>query len=364
MATLSVCMIVKNEEKVLARCLQSVQGLADEIVIVDTGSTDATKDIARSFTSQVYDFEWVDDFAAARNFSFSKATKDYIMWLDADDVLLDDDREAFEQLMRTLPENTDVVMCRYHTGFDERGKPNFFYYRERIVRNEAGFFWKGAIHEAIEIRGQILYSIAAVTHQKSGPGDPDRNLRIFEHMLQKGERLAPREQFYYARELHDHGRTREAIQILQSFLKEGAGWVENNIEACRLLSACRVETGEKGALQALLNSFQYDVPRAETCCDIGRLFLEQGRYREAIFWYELALTREKHPESGAFVMDDCYDYIPALQLCVCYDRMGQREKAVYYNELAGQKRPESPAYLYNKSYFARGTEIDKMDGSR
>ena len=93
MISLSLCMIVKNEEMVLKRCLDSVKNIVDEIIIVDTGSTDKTKDIAKKFTKNIYDFKWIDDFAAARNYSFSKATKEYIMWLDADDVILKKDRE-------------------------------------------------------------------------------------------------------------------------------------------------------------------------------------------------------------------------------------------------------------------------------
>ena len=68
-------MIVKNEEKLLARCLDSVAGLMDEIIIVDTGSSDKTKEIAARYTDKIYDFEWIDDFSAARNFAFSKAKK-------------------------------------------------------------------------------------------------------------------------------------------------------------------------------------------------------------------------------------------------------------------------------------------------
>ena len=85
MATVSLCMIVRNEEDVLGRCLESVKDIVDEIIIVDTGSTDRTKEIAGRFTNTVYDFPWIDDFSAARNFSFSKATMDYQMWLDADE---------------------------------------------------------------------------------------------------------------------------------------------------------------------------------------------------------------------------------------------------------------------------------------
>ena len=87
MATLSLCMIVRNEEEVLGRCLESVKDLADEVIIVDTGSDDRTKEIAARFTDRIFDFEWRDDFSAARNFAFSKGTKDFLMWLDADDVI-------------------------------------------------------------------------------------------------------------------------------------------------------------------------------------------------------------------------------------------------------------------------------------
>lgn len=87
MVSISLCMIVKNEEAILERCLDSLEGLMDEIIIVDTGSTDNTKQVALKYTDKVYDFSWCDDFAAARNFSFSKATKEYIYAPDADEEI-------------------------------------------------------------------------------------------------------------------------------------------------------------------------------------------------------------------------------------------------------------------------------------
>ena len=93
MADISLCMIVRNEEAVLARCLDSIRDEVDEIIIVDTGSSDNTKEIAARYTDKIYDFKWIDDFAAARNFSFSKATMEFAMWLDADDVLTSTDKK-------------------------------------------------------------------------------------------------------------------------------------------------------------------------------------------------------------------------------------------------------------------------------
>ena len=115
--TISLCMIVRNEQEVLARCLESVQGAADEIIIVDTGSTDATEEIARRYTERVYFFPWQENFSAARNFSFSKAQKEYCMWMDADDVLEQEDREALIRLKAQLPQDVDVVMiCLLYTS--------------------------------------------------------------------------------------------------------------------------------------------------------------------------------------------------------------------------------------------------------
>ena len=123
MVTISLCMIVKNEAEVLARCLDSAGGIADEIIVVDTGSTDATKEIAGRYTGRVYDFPWNDDFAAARNFSFSRAEMDYCMWLDADDVIAPQDRLALLALKQSLDPTVDVVMMKYHAAFDQSGNP-------------------------------------------------------------------------------------------------------------------------------------------------------------------------------------------------------------------------------------------------
>lgn len=353
MATVSLCMIVKNEEAVLARCLGSVAGLVDEIVVVDTGSTDGTKVVAASYTEKVYDFTWVEDFSAARNFAFSKATMEYCMWLDADDVLTDRDREGFLDLKRSLPPETDVVMMKYHIAFDAAGNPTFSYYRERLVRNLHRPMWEGAVHEVIPPFGKVAYSEVAVTHRKERASDPDRNLRIYAGRIARGIPLEPREQFYYARELYDHGRYETAAAVFEGFLGDAKGWVENNIEACRFLAYCHYARQQpEAALRALLRSFVYDEPRAETCCDLGKHFFDRGEYQRAAFWYELALARERDDTSGAFVQPDCYGYLPCIQLCVCYDRLGDKEKAEAYNLRAGQYKPEDPAYQYNLAYFA------------
>lgn len=357
MITISLCMIVKNEEDVLARCLESVGTIADEIIIVDTGSEDKTKEIACQFTKNVIDFPWIDDFAAARNYSFSKASMQYCMWLDADDILLEEDKNALLEFKKNANPDFDIAMLKYHTAFDEENKPVFSYYRERIIKNHKGYLWVGAVHEVISLTGKLIYSDIAVTHQKVHPSDPDRNLKIFEKLLKEGKELDPRQQFYYGRELYYHNRCEEAIAVFQDFLQKGRGWIENEIDACKQMAYCYYYLkNEREALASLFRSFLYDKPRAEVCCEIGKHFMDRKNYTTAIFWYEIALACNRNDVSGGFISPDCYGFIPNIQLAVCYDKLMQYEKANKYNEKAGDYKPSSSAYLANKEYFKKRLE--------
>ena len=110
-ANVSLTMIVRNEEENLPRCLESVRGLFDEMVVVDTGSTDRTKEIAAGFGARVVDFAWIDDFAAARNVALEHATGDYAFWLDADDVIEPPERDKLKALLDSLPRTRKKPMC-------------------------------------------------------------------------------------------------------------------------------------------------------------------------------------------------------------------------------------------------------------
>ncbi len=355
MNTVSLCMIVRDEEDVLGRCLESVYDLVDEIIVVDTGSRDNTKAIAGRYTDCIHDFPWIDDFAAARNAAFDYATCRYCLWLDADDVLLDPDREEFRRLKETLDPEVDMVMMPYHEGFDPQGNLTFSYYRERLIKNDPALRWKGAVHEVIEPQGKIIYSACAVTHRKLHPSDPDRNLRIFEGLLRRGVELDPRQQFYYGRELYYHQRYAQAEEVFAAFLASERGWVENQLDACRHLAYCRYAQGREGeALKALLGSFAYDLPRAETCCDVGRHFFDRGLWERAAYWYRRALDCPRRDGRGGFVSPDAYGYLPCIQLCVCCDRMGRFEEARQWNERAGDYKPGDPAVARNRAYFAAG----------
>ena len=214
---LSVCMIVKNEEEVLARCLTCVKSFADQIVVVDTGSTDSTIAIAETFTDEVYHFTWVDNFSAARNYAFSLATCPYVMWLDADDVIEDEEIKKLNQLKERL-KTQDTVMLKYRSG-------EAVYFRERILRRGKQAVWKGWVHEAIEPFGNITYEDNTILHKKEKPSSGARNLDIYRKMQQAGETFSPRDTFYFARELYYNGLYKEAIEGFDKVIASPHAWI-------------------------------------------------------------------------------------------------------------------------------------------
>ncbi len=364
MITVSLCMIVKNEEEYIDRCLNSVANAVDEIIIVDTGSTDRTKELCAKYTDKIYDFNWIDDFSAARNSSFSYATMDYILWLDADDILLPEDNARFRELKETLDTDISVVMMKYNVSMDQQGNVTFSYYRERLVKRAGVFEWKEPVHEYLQIKGKTMNSDIAVTHGKSPHEQHSgRNLEIYENLRKKEIPLTPRGTYYYARELKDNGKMAEAAVMFEAFLDSGLGWKEDNISACGELARCYQKTNlPEKALTALLRSFAYDLPRAELCCQLAYYYKDQKDYERAAFWFDFILSLKKPQDSWGFIQPDCWDYIPLIECAVCYDHLGYYKKAEEYNNKALAVKPGSLSALNNKIYFeARNNKEDNSN---
>ncbi|MEK4283991.1 MULTISPECIES: tetratricopeptide repeat-containing glycosyltransferase family 2 protein [Ureibacillus] len=355
MPTISLCMIVKNEEEVLANCLSSVEDICDEIIIVDTGSTDRTKEIASKFTDKIYDFTWIDDFSAARNYSFSLATKDYILWLDADDVILPEEQKKFKKLKKNLNSNIDAVSMNYIAATDGNGNPTFHYRRNRLVKRSKGFKWIGPVHEYLAVHGNILEADISIHHKKRekkvDTQSIGRNLRIYENRIKNGEEFSPRDLFYYANELKDHKQYNKAIIYYQEFLDGKKGWIEDNIRACIYMADCYARLGEKeNELMALFKTFNYDEPRSEACCRIGDIFQARKDFKTALFWYQLAV-KMKHKKTGGFHHTSYTTWYPHLALCVCYWQLGNVEESIKHHELTKQYIPNDPKVLYNEEFF-------------
>ena len=165
--TVSLCMIAKNEEKYLAQCLRSVRPMVDEMIVVDTGSTDRTKDVARAFGAKLYDFTWEQDFSEARNVSLSKAAGDWIFILDADEVIAPDDYSRFKALVKTTPngsaafsiETRNYTMLANTIGWtansgeyaaQERGTGWFPSVKIRLFPNFKNIRFEYPVHEMVE----------------------------------------------------------------------------------------------------------------------------------------------------------------------------------------------------------------------
>lgn len=173
--TISLCMIVKNEENFLERCLNSVKDFVDEIIIIDTGSKDRTEEIAKRFTNHVYRFEWCDDFSKARNESLKHAKKDWILVLDADETISEEDMKRIREIIRdkdidgykltqrNYSDSVAGVSCKDDKYEESRGFKSYFpSMLVRLFRNK-GYRFQNKIHEVIEDSMESIGANVAVS---------------------------------------------------------------------------------------------------------------------------------------------------------------------------------------------------------
>lgn len=195
---ISLCMIVKNEENHLSRCLDSVHNLVDEIIIVDTGSTDRTKEIAKNYTPNIYDFEWTNDFSAARNESIKHAACQWILWLDADEYAAEEGKENLRQYLSELPHDKPrgfILPIYNFTG--KEGKGNIVASgAARIILRHHEVYFDRAIHEQPYWNNEILplerldFSIYHTGYTEEDRLEKDklsRNMSIFEELKSKSK---------------------------------------------------------------------------------------------------------------------------------------------------------------------------------
>lgn len=191
--TLSLCMIVKNEEANLDRCLESVKGVVDEIIIVDTGSTDRTVEIARTYGAKVLTHQWNDDFAAARNVSLRSATSDWILVLDADEALAEEDQGRLQTLLRK-DAPTAYLLNIVSPVDDSRSRHAVINAFPRLFRNRPEIRFEGRVHEQVSpsiarIGGTISPSEIRVHHRGYHgrwvdlPTKRQRNIRLLSQQL-------------------------------------------------------------------------------------------------------------------------------------------------------------------------------------
>ena len=332
MATFSLCMIVKNEEKVLARCLDSVKDLAEEIIIVDTGSTDKTKEIAAQYTSKIYDFTWIGDFSAARNFAFSKATKEYIYSVDADEVVDEANRQRFMDLKKTLLPEIDIVQMKYGNQLEFGTIYNFDEeYRPKLFKRIRTFQWIDPIHETILVEPVIYDSDIVIGHFPK-ENHAKRDLQVFGKMAGEQEYLSKRLHNLYAKELFVSGEN-EDFEEAGEFFSLSAKDIRRSPE--EIMEACCVAAKAARLKGNTIDFFTYALKAvaqegcSEICCELGFFYEEREDFEEAVVWYYNA-AYETEPILALKTRDE----IPLQGLIRCYSAIGLCEQAQEYkNEL-------------------------------
>ena len=366
---LSLGMIVKDEEKVLARCFDSVKNLGLEIVIVDTGSKDKTVEIARRYTDKVLSFPWINDFAAARNFSFEHCTGDFILWLDADDVINPEDCRKIQNVDYS---DKNIIISDYIFNHDEFGNDDLVVPRERIIKRSLGLKWQGRIHETIAVSVPAYHADFKVHHWRQHSSS-ERNLSILENIV-RGDNALPgsiapgveaRNIYYLAREYQDIGKIDDAIVYYQEFVDRKEGWWEDVFHGYYKLAECFfIQNNDAEVIKNIFKAIEIEPQWSEPYCLLGLLHFNRKRYRQAIHWYEVAASIKRPKELLSSFRTQYYTWLPHLQLGLCYNAIGDMYKAYEHNRVVLKYRPQDKSALNNDAILgpARFYDQYKKDG--
>ncbi|WP_369900231.1 glycosyltransferase [Bacillus manliponensis] len=336
---ITACLIVKNEEDMLRRCLESLQGGVDEIVIVDTGSTDKTKEIAKEFTDKVHDFEWTDDFAEARNYAASYATGEWIIAVDADECV---DPENFKAALEEIKEHDgkyDTYAVEIINFVGESANSSIVNNMARVYRNDDTIHFEGAIHEQLMkkdgeqnlvLSSVKLYHYGYLKNVIEKHNKQERNMKIIKKELKSGKDKGFTH-FNYGQELRRLGKTKEALDaFIIAFQHKGSvkpDWVgkclyfiiESLVELKRYEDALTIIND---AEELFANTPDFPFWRGET-------YLKQNRYEDAKEVFSHIINNE-HEYNNVVLHIESKSLLPHVRLAEIYTYEKQDEKALQH----------------------------------
>jgi len=341
---ISLCMIVKNEEKYLRDCLESVKGVAGEIVLVDTGSTDATIQIAKEYDARIFYFNWINDFAAARNYSLQQCLGDWILYLDADERL---SAKSINHLKKiTSTKSKTAYFCQVCSADEVNNRPSIMSY-VRLFPNDKTLKFEGAIHEQIEYslhqnKIRIENSPIEILHigynlTKDGLIiKAKRNLEILLNEYGKNKTS------YYAFQLgQTYGildKKHEAVEYFNIAIQDPSLKPEYQSTAYRYLSIDFTDKQEwNRALEMIDKSIQSDQNQPLALLAASQIFLKLSRNKEAEILCERAyevnsrLLKQGGASSQVILLSEkdilhhCLNIAIALQNTLMFNQ--------YYNKL-------------------------------
>jgi tetratricopeptide (TPR) repeat protein len=369
----SLCLIVKNEEANLAECLGSAADLFEEVVVVDTGSTDRTKEVATRFGAKVFDFPWVDSFAAARNESLRHATGDWAFWLDADDRLDEDNRGRLRALFAGLKDENAAYVMQCLCLPDPQSGAATAVDHVRLFRNRPEHRWEFRVHEQIlpSLRrsgADIRWADVVIHH--AGYQDPALRARKLQRDLRllnlENEEVPdhPFTLFNLGSVMQELGRPAEALPLLRRSLERSQPDDSIVRKLFALIAQGHRQLGQPGeALAACRAGRSYFAEDAELLFTEGMVRREQGDLAGA----EACLVRLLSQREGAhFASIDAgiRGYKARFNLGTVYKEQGRPAEAEEQWRLALAERPELwPAWVeLGDLYVAQGRwpELDRV----
>lgn len=355
MTTISLCMIVNNNSDTLENCLNSIKDLVDEIIIVDTGSTDFTKDIASDYTENVFNYNAVSN-ADAKNYAFSKATMDYIMWLNPNEILTDLNRKYFKDFKSKLKVNYDAIMMKNEISFDKNGHCNQWNYCERLVKRIKNFKWQGDFHEFLVIMGSITYSdvsIQRIQAQKKIKVQTTKCSTTNDDTSSSNNVKQPEDMLKFAKEHYDSDEIIEAINWLNKFITTDIDNIYEKVDASMLLAEChKINQDELSRLKVLINTLSMDVIHPNIFYCMANYFYDHQTYLTAITWYKSVLDCKKIVDAKVIDVKE-YQFKAYIGICESYKHLSNNEKALVYHKKSKKLRPKDIKVIENDKYFEK-----------
>lgn len=346
---ISACVIVRNEERNIGNWLDHVMPLADEVVVVDTGSQDKTLEILQERGIAVHHFAWCNDFSAAKNYAIGKATGDWIVFLDADEYMEKESIEAFREVMSGYHRNKRIgaIMCRLiNIDADNMNKVIGSMMQVRVFRNMPGIRYKGAVHEQLvaEVKGCIMQYCKALTIYHTGYSaslirqKAERNLPI---LLEREKKLPSGEQggallIFLMDAYNALGQYEKALAYARKAVEAKVYTIGDASHAYKgVISAlCRLKKPSREIFTVLDEAMELFPRDAFFVIEKGHFFYVSKEYLLAAECFEKALVMYKQQQAKANIgegfVDDVVSLLPLLygELAVIYMLQGRRQAAL------------------------------------
>lgn len=363
---LSVCMIVKNEENVLRRCLDSIKGIADEIIIADTGSVDQTKDIALEYTDMVFDYIWVDDFSKARNFAASKASGEWIFVIDADEFVDRDSFIKFKEDLKNNPPDYNILAVQIVNFVGINGKDTSLNYHERLYKNDGLISYYRSIHELLkhkeskERKGFSDFQIYHSGYMKNIVKEKEKSNRNLT-LLKKKKEKEPIDYYFLGNEYDQLGDLDKAIKYYQKGfqLKDDLNkdWVKKLL--LRLVNTLHKANRNKEALEIIDSCEQIYPYLVDFKFYRGKIHFDEEDYENAKEVFEEILRKKN--ELKADSSNDFLDYLPYKLLGEIYESENELHLAVH-NYSRAVSINDADDYVWSKliNLLAKHSPLDEL----